>query len=829
VFKKRIIDILTRLIPPPKVTSDLELKLFFEESLKSIAKSNGAKTPGLLIRDGVVLTEKYGEDPGFTFLFAHACFLNGKYDKAIELLKKHYTHVKRSKRYSYLFKVLYSKVLSKSSGRLSIPHSSYYNFSRDSMGKVISKREITVNQGRELYFFMRYYSPRWKTHLSKLKKAKYEPWLINLVQSEVYVSKFWNLSGSGWPNNIALKEWQQLRENPDEPHKCPKCGRENCGGWERFRVNLKKASDCLHMAWVMNPNSPEVPALMVKVIMAGYDPSGEKIALWFNRAVAVEVDYMPAYYQLLWALRPRWGGSYKSMIELGEKALASKRYDTLVPLFYIRVLCDIAGDMPGYRWRSVFMEPLIQEKLETLFDGLSSQKKSPVDLDTQRSMQLHFALFGGDYSKAQELYKKIPRRFGFEKTFHTLLIKEKFPLNKALIKRELHIGTTFENELKYIYALINQGDVPSAVTSLELLLDKLDKDDIYGREFLLNEIAYTTLGVLKEKIPRASTGLRACVRQKDFDLFESSLRQGAPLTPLSDTLSFSPLHSITRFSKKDPRYLEAALKYNPDVDACNNEGWAPLHNSVRYGSLKEVQLLIGSGANLNAVTHYSHTPLHYAAWKRDLSFVRELIKAGANPNCKNNSGMTPLMRAFKAKNSTDVIEYLIENTDLKIKNKKGETSFYYAARYSSPPMIAKLAENGGPIDERSNFGWAPMHCAISYRNLEIITALIENGADIEVKTKTGSTPLLLASTKSDSGKVKLLVDSGANTNAKDDSKRTALYYSLEQQNLENVMLLIKNGAKVDEETQKLLSTKRRQQKTGDLNAIIEYLNEIKMN
>jgi len=773
-FKKSIINILTRLIPPTKVSDNLELNQFVEESLKSIARANGAKSPALLVHNGSKLSKKYGHFAVFSFLYGHACFLDGKYEKAVEVLKRHYEHVEKSKRFSKLFKVLYSSTLGKSCAKLSIPRTSFTRFARESMSEVIRKKEIGRNQGREVYFFMWHYSASWRTQLSRLKKEKYEPWLINLIEGKIAIGDAWDARGGGWANTVTEE------------------------GWLEFKTRLENAYVYLSKAHSVKPESPEAAVLMVVIAMAGYTPPEETVVFWFNQAVKAEFDYMPAYYKLIWALRPRWGGSYKLMLELGEKALSSKRYDTLVPLFYVRALCDIAGDMPGYRWRSVFMNSENQQKMGLLFKNLASQENYQVHSDTLLAMQMHIALFGGDYSIAQELYNRVPQGFDFEKTFKLLFINEDFPLNKALIERELRVGVTFEKELKNIYTLTNQADRKSAIKCIEQLLSQLDKDDIYGREFLLNEIAYTALGVSKEKVPRAFTGLRACVKNKNFELFQRLLDLGAPLIPVDDSMSFNILDSITRYSDGDSRYLAAALTKEVDLNTSNYDGWTPLHNSVRYGSLEEVKLLVGAGAALNARTNYRHTPLHYAAWHRDVAFAKVLIDAGADPDCKNNQGLTPLIRAIKEERPVELISYLIKESNQNVTTDSGKNALYYAARHKMPSAIMQLIEQGAKVEHKNNKGWTALHSAARYGDAEAVNALLQHKADVETRTDYDSTPLILAASNNSLKVVETLVKAGSDVNAVDRNGKSCLIKAvLTKKPIEFAEFLVENEADIN--------------------------------
>ncbi|XP_013403535.1 ankyrin repeat domain-containing protein 7-like [Lingula anatina] len=81
------------------------------------------------------------------------------------------------------------------------------------------------------------------------------------------------------------------------------------------------------------------------------------------------------------------------------------------------------------------------------------------------------------------------------------------------------------------------------------------------------------------------------------------------------------------------------------------------------------QVLLDSGAELNAQDSYGRTPLHRAACTRDENTVRLLLERGADPNITNKDGRTPLHAAAK-KGCRDIVKLLLgRGADPNIKDK----------------------------------------------------------------------------------------------------------------------------------------------------------------
>ena len=71
---------------------------------------------------------------------------------------------------------------------------------------------------------------------------------------------------------------------------------------------------------------------------------GDTPRSWFDRALAAQMDYGPAYTTLLYRSLPRSGGSYEQVLEIGKEAVGSGRFDTGVPLLLLDAVNQIAAD-----------------------------------------------------------------------------------------------------------------------------------------------------------------------------------------------------------------------------------------------------------------------------------------------------------------------------------------------------------------------------------------------------------------------------------------------------------------------------------------------------
>lgn len=100
--------------------------------------------------------------------------------------------------------------------------------------------------------------------------------------------------------------------------------------------------------------------------------------------------------------------------------------------------------------------------------------------------------------------------------------------------------------------------------------------------------------------------------------------------------------------------IKAALAAGGDVNARDKEGYTPLHYAVRYTySLNEyrqtyiINLLIDSGAHINAAANNGETALHNAASSfHGSAMARVLFVRGARLDVQDAEGNTPLHKAL---------------------------------------------------------------------------------------------------------------------------------------------------------------------------------------
>jgi hypothetical protein len=148
-------------------------------------------------------------------------------------------------------------------------------------------------------------------------------------------------------------------------------------GWKGFREDLALARAYLVQSWHENPRDPAAACRMIAVCM-GENERIEPMRTWFDRSVAVDFDYTPAYSAFEWGLRPRWLGSHADMREFADECIATGRYDTQVPIqeMYIELqISDDTGDRGNH-----FRDAQISGKVLGVIDTYFTQPNPPIEI-----------------------------------------------------------------------------------------------------------------------------------------------------------------------------------------------------------------------------------------------------------------------------------------------------------------------------------------------------------------------------------------------------------------------------------------------------------------
>ena len=204
-------------------------------------------------------------------------------------------------------------------------------------------------------------------------------------------------------------------------------------GWEGFDDFLTGARHLLVNAWELRPDRPEPTIDMIKIVMAGRGEPEDTLRLWFDRAITAQFDYLPAYRAVLWALRPRWGGSHPLMLEFAQSCLDTGRFDTSVPSVYFKTLSDIYSETGN--WRGLYRRADIAPNVMRLSKALLEEPTRQYERHLHESMFAVNAWMAGYFDEAIQQWRQL------DDTLHPLALKKlaRFHIDESWFKAEMAI------------------------------------------------------------------------------------------------------------------------------------------------------------------------------------------------------------------------------------------------------------------------------------------------------------------------------------------------------------------------------------------------------
>ena len=218
-------------------------------------------------------------------------------------------------------------------------------------------------------------------------------------------------------------------------------------------------------------------------------------------------------------------------------------------------------------------------------------------------------------------------------------------------------------------------------------------------------------------------------------------------------------------------------KHNFDVNMADNEGFTPLHQSLKYGSYELITYFTGMGASidlranngmnlLHIAATYAHlslckllidkfnfalhvtsdtglTALHHSATSGSYELVRYFAVKGINIDLKNDKGMNCLHIAALC-GHLDLCRTLINehNFDVHMADNDGCTALLHSAKNGSCELFTYLAGVGSNIDSKNCLGCNCLHIAAQNGHLNLCKTIIDKyKIDVHMVDNDGWTPL----------------------------------------------------------------------------------------
>ncbi|OMP87483.1 Ankyrin repeat domain-containing protein 50 [Diplodia seriata] len=188
-------------------------------------------------------------------------------------------------------------------------------------------------------------------------------------------------------------------------------------------------------------------------------------------------------------------------------------------------------------------------------------------------------------------------------------------------------------------------------------------------------------------------------------------------------------------------------------------GQTVLHGAVRGEMLDTLKHLLAHDLDVNAKDNDGVTPIHETAIRGSVDMVALLAQAGADPNICDDKGYYPISRAVQCNHAQVIAPLVSAGADPRLFDSDGGTAAGRAARDGKQEVLEAILDSTGPENHYVNGGGSPLHLAVWTNHTSVVGMLLERTPrDVHHATEDSKgTPLHYAAQYGSEATIKLLL------------------------------------------------------------------------
>jgi len=299
------------------------------------------------------------------------------------------------------------------------------------------------------------------------------------------------------------------------------------------------------------------------------------------------------------------------------------------------------------------------------------------------------------------------------------------------------------------------------------------------------------------------TALYRALTDKNSNLTELLLSYGAKPDAVCDTQNeLTAFHLAAKLGETCLlQLLIKAEASNVNPRTKNHE--TPLFLAFKAKHWDAAQLLLDSGADINATHFRGDTLFNWAIHHRDEDMAAFLIRNGANTKAVNEYQQTLLHLAARY-GSVAIAKQLIANgASVNARDINLTTPLHLACEYGHAAMLELFIDSDTSINATDRAGWTPLHLAAQNGHIEIVEILLRHRAAIDVVS--GEPPLTALQAAAETGQadvIEVLLANGADTQAHNETKAIPLLLALQNAQFIAAGILLQHSTKISEAIKK---------------------------
>ena len=283
------------------------------------------------------------------------------------------------------------------------------------------------------------------------------------------------------------------------------------------------------------------------------------------------------------------------------------------------------------------------------------------------------------------------------------------------------------------------------------------------------------------------------------------------------------------FNRKIILYKKLQKKFS-DLNAMQlGAGMTPVHITVQYNWLNELDDLHRLGANLNALDFQGGSPVYVAAFYGREDMLLKLYHLKADLNIPNRNGTSPIQAAIQkrklgilvhlknmkvdihqstkgvdlahiacVKGYLEIIDILFKwGVDFNKPNLDGVTPVGFAALNGDMNTLAKLRDYKIDLNHADHFGDTPVFYATLKGHVNVVIQLSQWGANMTHSTKIGCNLFHYAAQNNILSVMDLFCQLGVNINQENDYGITPILKATQKGHVKSVLRLYELGANLN--------------------------------
>lgn len=296
------------------------------------------------------------------------------------------------------------------------------------------------------------------------------------------------------------------------------------------------------------------------------------------------------------------------------------------------------------------------------------------------------------------------------------------------------------------------------------------------------------------------TPLHLAVKFGQHEVVETLLGLGADLKLKTGKLGETPLH-IATMVKDGERCVDLLIKSGAEVDATEMNLETPMHFAARFNNLKAVQLLLEDGAKVDSQNVDGENVLHACVRESNLSIIETILdhiiknrtadEARLLINQQNKDGESSCHYTSKLdgklSHQTDedreIMRLLLKHGgDVFLETFiQRETPVHYCCKSGNTNVLLEIQSHLEPQECQMAYNkpaknlWTPLFYAAYQGHPEIIRMLLNQATRVDVFDDNGEAPLHVAVERGKEEVVEILLHHGAFVNVRNKLGMTPLH------------------------------------------------------